>query len=154
MKRDDTLTTSGLIVTIVFVTGIGLFTIGLIIMGVKARQETAKQNAERTALLNKESQNYPRNGGAATSDTNLPLMTPGGNRNETYNKQETFGQTGAGNGNGSGSRSPIQRSPSGSNSVSPERGPVIGAPPKLHQGLGALGGGNDSGVFRAGRDLL
>jgi len=124
-------------------------------MGVKARQESAKQDAERTALLNKESQSYPRNGGnggAATSDTNLPLMTPGGNRNETYNKQEFFGQTGAGN--GSGSRSPMQRSPSGSNSVSPERGPVIGAPPKLHQGLGALGGGNDSGVFRAGRDLL
>ncbi|RAL63831.1 hypothetical protein DID88_003474 [Monilinia fructigena] len=55
MLIDDTLTTSGLVVTIFFAVSISAFIIALIIIGIKDRAAAKKLKAERIALLDAES---------------------------------------------------------------------------------------------------
>ncbi|KAF8865584.1 hypothetical protein BDZ45DRAFT_684126 [Acephala macrosclerotiorum] len=129
MQRDNNLTTSGLIVTIVFGVAIAATAIAFGIMCVrnsaKAKQE---QRAQLLAAAGSkgndvEAQSFPNR-----SEANLPLITPGGTRSEqtgyygaSQPQQDYFGQSG-----------------SGGNPLTPPAN--RGGAPQLHQGLGALGG--------------
>ncbi|KUJ08055.1 uncharacterized protein LY89DRAFT_691355 [Mollisia scopiformis] len=124
MKRDNTLTTSGLIVTIVFGLAIGVAIIAFIVMGVRNSKKVKQQEyahqmaAASTKGADVESQSFAN---ANRSEAALPLITPGGTRSDQYQpQQDYFGQ-----------------SSGGGNSVTPPAG--RGNAPQLHQGLGALG---------------
>ncbi|KAK0104797.1 hypothetical protein ONS95_005065 [Cadophora gregata] len=138
MRRDNHLTTSGIVVAIAFGVGIAATTIAVIAMIIHGKN---KVKANRQAQLLAVASSRGRGGRDVeaakgfskpmTSDANLPLITPGGPRSDQpiYGQQEYF------EGAGQAMRSltpPEYRSVSGS-----------GAPPvprlELHQGLGALG---------------
>lgn len=120
--RDDSLTTSGLIVTIVFGIAIAATIIAFIVMCMRnskkvKQQEYASQMAAASSKGNDvEAQSFTN--AAMRSEAQLPLMTPGGVRSEGYSgaQQDYF---------------------EGGNSVTPSNGraPQI----QLHGGLGALG---------------
>jgi hypothetical protein len=129
MKRDDKLTTSGLIVTIVFGVAIAATAIAFGIMCVrnsaKAKQE---QRAQLLAAASSKGNDVEAQPFPNRSEANLPLITPGGTRSgetgyygASQPGQDYFGQSG-----------------SGGNSVTPPAN--RGGAPQLHQGLGALGG--------------
>jgi len=117
MLIDNTLTTSGLIVTIVFAVGISAFLIGLVVMGCKDRQAAKMAKAERMALLDAESreamQSYSQKKSKSVqqpdawghSEADLPLISELGHDQ--------------GHSNGA-------------------PGIITNAPPRLHQGLGSL----------------
>jgi hypothetical protein len=121
MKRDDSLTTSGLVVTIAFAVGIVAAIIAFVAVGLHGRNKSRK--AEQAALLAQassgrgkdiEASPFARSNPAA-SDSNLPLMTPGGQRSEGYNaSQQDYFEQGQQRRAGSGA-------------------------PRLNPGLGALG---------------
>ncbi|TVY82558.1 hypothetical protein LSUE1_G002859 [Lachnellula suecica] len=111
MERNAPLTTSGIVVSAVFGLGISATIIVLIVMCLKARSKANRDNRERAALLAgvnskpamKDVELSPYNAGgpgAGVSDSNLPLVTPGGVRSEqtgySGTQQEYFGQQGGG----------------------------------------------------------
>lgn len=87
MLIDNTLTTSGLVVTIFFAVGITAFVIGLLVIGCKGRSAARKQKAERIALLDAESKEAVRSSNQTRSksvrqpdafgqsEANLPLIS-------------------------------------------------------------------------------
>ncbi|KAH6678106.1 hypothetical protein B0J14DRAFT_461010, partial [Halenospora varia] len=111
MKRDDHLTTSGLIVTIALAIALAATIISLVALACIQRNKAKKDKMEAAAKLggkirpmdDMEAKPYKIGGGGESSEVDLPLITPGGKRS--------------------------------SNSVSPGHVPQI----QLHQGLGALG---------------
>lgn len=122
MRRDDKLTMSGLIVTIALVAGIVAAIIAFVAVAIHGKSKLKAQ--ERAKLLqsadsgrNYESANAfsgARSGRPVTSESHLPLVTPGGQRSDNYqvDQQEYFNQ-GQGQGQASGA-------------------------PRLNPGLGAL----------------
>jgi type II secretory pathway pseudopilin PulG len=127
MKKDDSLSTSGLIVTIAFGVGISAALIAWGIVAWKGKQKQKRE--EQAALLRAASRHGKgRDVEAVASDANLPLITPGAQRSEQYN---------AGQGYSQGGQDYFNQAQSGGNSVTPpgQRGNA----PQLHQGLGALG---------------
>ncbi|KAE8452295.1 hypothetical protein EG329_000995 [Mollisiaceae sp. DMI_Dod_QoI] len=126
MKRDDSLTTSGLIVTIVFSLAIAAAAIAFTVMtfrnNAKVKQE---ERARLLAAATSKGGDVEAQPFSNRSEAALPLITPGGTRSEQtqyYNQpqQDYFGQ---GIGGGNSVTPPAQR----------------GNAPQLHQGLGALG---------------
>lgn len=128
MKREDNLTTSGLIVTIVFAGGIGLAFLSWAIFCLRSRQRNKRQ--EQLHRMMERSGKGPdvesispfaarpstRANKAMRSDASLPLITPGGTRSDqqSYRQEGYFEQHG------------------------PEGNPPPPVP-KLHPGLNALG---------------
>lgn len=89
MVKDNTLTTSGLAVTIAFALGIGFFIVGLCVMNAKERKQEQAQAKEREALLDKESAAFTSAAGGRGGEAGVPLIA-GAARSETY-KPEGFG---------------------------------------------------------------
>ncbi|KAH9216781.1 hypothetical protein DL95DRAFT_387310 [Leptodontidium sp. 2 PMI_412] len=141
MRRDNSLTTSGLIVAIAFGVGLAATAIAVIAMIIHGKnQEKAKQQAQLLAAASSRSgrggdveaaKAFTRPNPMA-SDANLPLITPGGPRSDhaSYSQQEYFEQ-------GQGNLTPPEYRGAGSS------GSGSGVPDvprlELHQGLGALG---------------
>ncbi|KAM3074172.1 hypothetical protein ACMFMF_006195 [Clarireedia jacksonii] len=86
MLKDDSLTTSGLVVTIVFAVGLAGFLIGFIVMTCQDRSATKKRRAAHIAMLEAESkealQNMERQRASAKqaatagqADANVPLIS-------------------------------------------------------------------------------
>jgi len=111
MRRDDHLTTSGIVVTIVFGIGITSFVIALIVMKCQERAANKRRKqAERAALLSGKGRSRsdtenaeayararsnsrialnPREGLGMQSEADLPLIAPGGTRSDQqYYPQE------------------------------------------------------------------
>ncbi|TAQ88781.1 hypothetical protein B7494_g2878 [Chlorociboria aeruginascens] len=113
MLQQNSLTSSGKIVTIVFATAIGIFIMGMIFMSVQSRRESAKAQAEQDSKLEAESlisdkphtnsdvegaSTFAQNGRrpskplgmlqkqANGSESALPLMTPGGMRSDSQSQ--------------------------------------------------------------------
>ncbi|PVH78274.1 hypothetical protein DL98DRAFT_516789 [Cadophora sp. DSE1049] len=139
MRRDNTLTTSGLVVAIAFGVGLAATAIAVIAMVIHGKNKVkANQQAQLLAAASSRggrdveaAKAFRRpSGGAMASDANLPLITPGGTRSDqtSYTQQEYF--EGA---QGMGNLTPPEYRGAGAS----------GAPPvprlELHQGLGALG---------------
>ncbi len=128
MKKDNSLTTSGLIVTIIFAVGIFLSFAGVLIVNLRANAK-AKHDAQ-VQLMMKSSMNHNTDVETAQtfgmrSEANLPLITPEAAKSEQYNygqQHDYFGQE-----------------PAGSSSLTAEPSVAPNPPPKLHPGLGALG---------------
>ncbi|KAI9644751.1 hypothetical protein NHQ30_006778 [Ciborinia camelliae] len=101
MLIDNTLTTSGLVVTIFFSVSLGCFILGLLIMGIKDRQAAKKLEAEREALLDAESeeatQSYSQTRSKSVrqpdafghSEAGLPLISEPGHEQEYSNGAPT-----------------------------------------------------------------
>ncbi|KAH7403644.1 hypothetical protein BKA64DRAFT_457848 [Cadophora sp. MPI-SDFR-AT-0126] len=141
MRRDNTLTTSGLVVAIAFGVGLAATAIAVIAMVIHGKNKVkANQQAQLLAAASSRGgrdveagKSFTRpKGGAMASDANLPLITPGGTRSDqaSYAQQDYFE-----GGQGTGGLTPPEYRGAGSSSS--------GAPPvprlELHQGLGALG---------------
>lgn len=112
MRRDDHLTTSGLIVTIIFSAALVATVIAFIVMGMrnskKARQqEYAQQMAAASSKgADVEAQSFTK---ANRSEAALPLIPPGGQRSDQYQpQQDYFGQE---NGGGNSVTPPGSRAP-------------------------------------------
>ncbi|KAG4434215.1 hypothetical protein IFR05_010285 [Cadophora sp. M221] len=139
MRRDNSLTTSGLVVAIAFGVGLAATAIAVIAMIIHGKnQEKAKQQAQLLAAASSRSgrggdveaaKAFTRPNPMA-SDANLPLITPGGPRSDhaSYGQQEYFEQ-------GAGRLTPPEYRGAGSSGSGSGVPPV----PRLHQGLGALG---------------
>merc|ERR1712098_1009738 len=136
MRRDNTLTTSGLVVAIAFGVGLAATAIAVIAMVIHGKNKVkANQQAQLLAAASSRGGRDVEAAKAFTrpmaSDANLPLITPGGTRSDqaSYPQQEYF------EGAQGGSLTPPEYRGAGSSSS--------GAPPvprlELHQGLGALG---------------
>lgn len=138
MRRDNHLTTGGLIVTISFAFGIVGAILAVIVSHYQSNAANRKVEAERAALLGDGAFAATGNGkGRAASaaptyqqhnpsEAVIPLMTPGGSRSDEvyqhpYNNDNDYYQASGAAGSNPG--------PAGGHS---------GAP-KLHPGLGALG---------------
>ncbi|KAL3427840.1 hypothetical protein PVAG01_01350 [Phlyctema vagabunda] len=138
MKRDNTLTTSGLVVALVFGFGIGAFIVALIVMYCQAARQAKRDKAERMALLSNPRMGKERSDSDVEaararntflqqhdeqgSEANIPLITTTG-AGQSHND---FGDdVGEANYNPPSSRTGVP--------------PVPPLPPKLHQGLGSLG---------------
>jgi hypothetical protein len=128
MKREDKLTTSGLIVTIVFGGGIAAALLSWAILCLRSSQRNKRQEQIRRMMassgkgqdvesISPFARPSTRSNKAMRSDASLPLITPGGIRSDqqTYGQQEGYFE---------------QHGPGGN---------VPSPAPKLHPGLNALG---------------
>jgi hypothetical protein len=135
MKKEDKLTTSGLIVTIIFVGGTLAAIISWSIIGLRARNRRRHNEQVRQMMassgkgrsgsdIEAVSSFGGRRNQAMTSEANLPLISPGGTRSDqqSYGQQEGY----------------FEQHGMGGNSLTPPGREGPGAP-KLHPGLGALG---------------
>ena len=159
MVRQDSLTTSGLVVTIIFAIAIAIFAATLFTMCIKSRRASRRQALMREAALvagskarnmrDVEASNaYARakmggpgaGGSAAASDDNLPLMAAQGYAGDNGHSRDT-----------SADRRPTpHRVPSGSyQDVVASRAPP-GAP-RLHPGLMGMDADEDDMGYRGGR---
>lgn len=134
MKRDNKLTTSGLIVAIAFGAGISAALIAWLIVSMRARSRS-KHNEQVKKMMEGKPRSRSdvegissfagegRRNPAMSSEANLPLITPGGTRSDQthYGQQEGY----------------FQQQGSGGNSLTPP-GQQPGAP-RIHQGIGGLG---------------
>ena len=135
MKKEDKLTTSGLIVSIAFVGGILAAIVSWTIVSLRARNRRKHNEQVRQMMA---SSGKGRSGSdveavssfggrrhqAMASEANLPLISPGGTRSDqqSYGQQEGY----------------FSQHALGGNSLTPPGREGPGAP-KLHPGLGALG---------------
>lgn len=138
LRRDNHLTTSGVVVTIAFAVSIIGAAISILVAQYRTRSGIRRREVERMALLGGGA--YARNGkGRAApdveatqtygprnpSEAHVPLMSPGGARSEQHGYPQQHNAPDYFN------------APGGSSSVSPNGAGQ--AAPKLHPGLGALG---------------
>lgn len=102
MKRDNSLTTSGLIVTIFFAVGLVAALIAFVAIAIRSK---SKAKAEERKRLLEDASSGGKDVEAATpfsstrsragaSESNLPLVAPGGQRSEAYSggQQDYFSQ--------------------------------------------------------------
>ena len=102
MKREDNLTTSGLIVTIIFAGGIGVALLSWAILCLRSRRRVQQQEQRRRMMASSKLDDVESISPFAArpsmrikargSDANLPLITPGGPRSDrqTYTQQEGY----------------------------------------------------------------
>jgi len=89
MKRDDSLTTSGLVVTIVFAVGIGAAIVAFTILGLRSRAKAKKDAAARLLAAahsgsdgkDEEAAHAFVSSKGGASEANLPLIPPARHRN-------------------------------------------------------------------------
>lgn len=134
MKKDDHLTTSGLVVTIAFAVGIFAASAGVLIVNLRARQK-AKHDLQAQLMMassmheNADLENAQKFSQPMQSEANLPLITPGAPRSEQYNYEQH-------------DYSSLEQEYPGSNPFTAGEHVIATGPPaapKLHPGLGALG---------------
>ncbi len=103
MKREDNLTTSGLIVTIMFAGGIGAALLAWAVLCLRSRTRAKRQEQLRRMMassgkgddvesISPFATRPTMRSRARGSDANLPLITPGGTRTaqQTYAQQEAY----------------------------------------------------------------